>query len=421
MVYSVLRAVLVSVCWWVFIFVLRVLFLMKPLSVFLADVVSVLGGLKSRLPSLIVSRVSRGVEEEVDVYGRVSCLADVRDFVKCISGGGFSRSFACLDSSSRSIGFHGFRVFFAGLALLTPRGVSIRPSNVVDVEFMALKSFENILVEIEKSGLDVRVRSPIGEYYVEDYKDDNIGDELRLQIENIGLESIVGSGLSANIDFILVDGPVYPTPPIMFLKSFQGSKYVRAFEKLIRERLNILARRECLAVGFVKRCGFSRKLYRDPVVREFFTEKFGSPPGEIWDPVIVECIVEKYFAEYSSSYPILLLGPFKISYGLDYMPDKVFWYVYVRMPRGNYVYRFEVLKEDADKYGLDVVEETISKLLRSSSVNGVPLGIEIVDRLSKRLTAAIYKEMYFRSRGVLSLMYDESNKIIEVLRELGEV
>ena len=44
---------------------------MKPLSAFLANVVSVLSGLRSRLPSLIVSRVSRGVEEEVDDYGGV--------------------------------------------------------------------------------------------------------------------------------------------------------------------------------------------------------------------------------------------------------------------------------------------------------------------------------------------------------------
>ncbi len=394
---------------------------MKPLSVFLANVVSVLGGLKSRLPSFVVSRVGRGVEEEVDVYGCVSCLAGVGDFVKCVSSGGFSFSFACLDSSSRSIGFHGFRVFFAGLALLTPGGVWVRPGNVVDVEFMALKSFESILAEVEKLGLNVKVRSPVGEYYGEEYKDDNIGDELRLQIENIGLEDIVGSSLSANIDFILVDGPVYPTPPIMFLKSFQGSKYVRAFEKLIKDRLNVLSRRECLAIGFVKRCGFSRKLYKDPVVKEFFVKYYGGPPSEVWDPIIVECIVEKYFAERGFLCPMLLLGPFKISYGLSYMPDKVFWYAYVRMPKGDYVYRFEVLKEDADKFGLDVIEEIISKLLRTSSVNGVPLGVEVVDRLGKRLTAAIYREMYFRSRGVLPLMYDESGKIVEVLRELSGV
>ena len=393
-------------------------FVLSGVLSFIDRVIQCLGVVKSRFPDFLVPVTERSLDEFIEGFGRVGMLGG-SEFVRSLDRGvRGSFCFCSIDSSSRSIGFIGFRLFVCGLSVFGPMGVVVVPGvGNVGACFLALKSFRDFLVSVEEANVGVRVKSVVGEYYVEDYKDDNICDELRLELENYGLTNIVSRYVDL-IDFVLVDGPVYPTPPVMFLKG-SDSRYVGAFRELIRRRVEIIKKLGRPVIGVVKRCEYSRKLCRVDRVVDYFRKVYSRDVGcSVEDPVIVELIARKTMGE--EYYSGIVLGPFTVSYDLDYMPPKVFWYICLNTPRGYSIFRVEVLKRHYERFGEDYIESLVMWVSSNISFRGIPVGIEIPDRYSRRLTAALYKEIVNRSYGLLNLTYDESNKYASVLRELEE-
>lgn len=140
--------------------------------------------------------------------------------------------------------------------------------------------------------------------------------------------------------------------------------------------------------------------------------------GEYSDPLIVETICRIIVKNTSRVQPILL-GPFKISYDVDFMPSKIYWYTWIPTIRGSMIYRIETLEGQVEKYGLEFYEgRIIPCLVGYSSTRGIPVPIEIVDRLARRITASIYLDLVSRSRGLIPLLYDEIGKVEEVQREI---
>ena len=81
--------------------------------------------------------------------------------------------------------------------------------------------------------------------------------------------------------------------------------------------------------------------------------------------------------------------------------------------------RVEVLEKDYSGRR-EVVEKIIAGLLENTSLRGIPLGIELVDKASRRTTAALYLLLREYLSGILSIAYDELGREADIMRELEE-
>ncbi len=386
----------------------------------------VFASLKNSIGNVIVGRVERSLDEYLEVSGNSKLIEAYGNGIAYVWSrlGGFNGTVGYIDSSSRTIGFNPSRIIVSGL-VASVSGVlrlSPNPTGGWTTRFLGVKSIRQVLERIEEESLDfIAVKSPVGEYYDVDYKDDNIGDELRLELENHALEQLVRKG---QVEVIVVDGPVYHTPQILFRGDWKNNKYARAFHKLLEYRVRVLKESSIPVIGFVKRVEYSRKLARCSEVREVFRERLGREPSpNTTDPLIVEYLAEELVRPQLMQ-PVVI-GPLLLEYsktprGLeDVFPSKVYWYIARRTPRGYQVARIEVLREHWDKWK-DTILGVLSLLIGSLSLRGVPAGLEVVDKASRKLTALLYMLLYQKLAGVISLAYDEYARVSEVYRELGE-
>jgi|GEM_PF-492412 len=294
-----------------------------------------------------------------------------------------------LDSSSRSISYPGVRIFIGACYakdldrhVLTPPGLRI---NYLAVQMgrRAIESLRGLLEGI------AYIESPSGSPYDEGYKSDNIHDELRLRLEN----SILNTMRS---DKILIDGPIYPVQ-VSYSKIF-GREYRDAFESLYREREPHILR----LIGVVKRLDQTFKLIRIPEIREEFVRIAGRDI-RVPDPIVVSRL--------AGDKRIHVMGIFReIFQGLE---ARYMVYVYVRTPAGPRVFRLESLNREA-------LLKTTGYILRNLSTSGLPVDIEIADRISKKLSASIYFALYLYGAPRLGLSHDENVKIAQVLGELRQ-
>lgn len=390
------------------------------------SLVRLFAGLRGFIGDIIVGRVERSLDEYIEVSGKSTPLVIeddnlVREWNKSFS---FNGIVGYIDSSSRNIGFNPSRFTVTGLALKAGSLFKLVP----DIHgewatcFLGVKSTIPVLERIEKENLGfIAVKNIVGEYYDVDYKDDNIGDELRLSLENNALKHLTTSDL---VDVVVIDGPVYYTPQVLFHDNWKNNKYARAFHKLLEHRVKILRESKVPVVGFVKRVEYSHKLARCNEIKRLLQERLGKEPSPtIPDPLIIEYIVESHVRP-----PLMqpvIIGPLLLEYtktpnGLENIfLSKVYWYIARRTPRGYQIARIEVLREHWDKWKNRVLG-IIDTLIGSLSLRGVPVGIELVDKASRRLTALVYMLLYQRLSGVISLAYDEYAKVNEIYRELSE-
>jgi len=292
-----------------------------------------------------------------------------------------------VDSSSRSISYPGVRVFIGSCYardgarhILIPQGPG--------PPFLAIQAGRRAIEELRRrvAGL-AYVESPSGEPYDEGYKADNIHDELRLRLEN----AVLGSMASPRI---LIDGPIYPVQLAM-ARAF-GEEYYRAFERLYRERLPHIGR----LIGVVKRLDQTYKLIRVGEVYEAYTRS-GGKGVKAPDPVVMSRI--------AGGRRIYILGILREEFaglGQRYMV-----YTYVRTPSGPRVFRLEALEKD-------IVIRAAGYCIKNLSISGLPIDIEVADRISKKLSASIYVALYTMGSPKLGLTHDESVKISQVLGEL---
>ena len=323
---------------------------------------------------------------------------------------------SCVDSSSRSVGFRGLRLFVGAAVLTTPAGLSSVPGPAVDAPFVAAKSYSPVLVELESAaesaGLPVAVRSPAGYLYAEEegYKDDNINDELRLSLEQRALEEAVSSGA----DYVLVDGPVVPTPPVLLSPSGE-SKYREAFEELIlsaRGRARLVSSSPTPVLGLVKRCNASRKLARCREVAALLESLGYGASLSAPDSVVVDAIARAFYRErVSPARAPIVMGPLEADYG-GRLPAKVMWYVWAPSPAGPAVFRLEALREHADRLSGDV-ELAASLTIAESWPSGLPAKLMAVDRLARRLSRALYLRLAGELSPFLALTYDEAARLAE--------
>ena len=386
---------------------------------FIRSLTDMLSSVRVGFEDLLVPRSDRSLQEYVEVSGVSRPLGgEVIGYADVASSGALSITY--IDSSSRSIGFNIARITMVALAVSTGGVVELIPSitNIPEdaPPFIGVKSVEGLLRRIE--GLKyIAVRNILGNYYTLEYKDDNIGDELRLTIEDYGLR--IAS--SKRVDAVVVDGPVYHTPQVMFTR--YSSLYAKVFEKLLEERIKLLESIGRPVIGFVKRADYSRKLVRCDVIRDLIRKELGRElPEDVTDPLVVELILERIVRpQYMKP---VLIGPLILSYHTDrrdladLLKEKVYWYLGRKTPAGYQVARIEVLKSHWDMYREDVME-VIKHLVGELSMRGVPLGIEVVDRYSRKLTALTYVILYQNLSRILSLAYDEYMKVGEVYNELG--
>jgi hypothetical protein len=279
-------------------------------------------------------------------------------------------SFAYLDSSSRVITVRGANVYMASLYVNTGRGHIAIPLET-PVPFMAVKASDQVVQEIESSLPHlVRTRNVNGVPYLEDYKDDNVLDELRISLENYAINSQ---------DLTVVDGPIYPGP---FL-GMVSEPYRSAFETLITQR------RVDRLVGVVKRLNMSRKLSRllgiegtdDVVVMEL---------GKGRDVYVTPVLREDY----------------RLS---DRTLPRYMAYVKV----GDSPFRVE----SADP---SLLCGGVVTALRHPSYRGIPSFIEAADRLSRRLSAATFLISFTYAREMVGVNYDDWNRLREANLDLAE-
>ncbi len=389
----------------------------KPLTSLLQELQAVFRKIREGLEDVIVEKAHRTLDEILDIRGIVEVggsseelLASLREVVENTGEIGFESSLVFIDSSSRSIGFNPLRVTISAVAVKTRRGLVVEPYNIVNWRFIAVKSIRPVLERIEKTSNIIRVRNPCGVYYDEEYKDDNIGDELRLDMENRALRELVPRD-----HVVVLDGPVYPTPEVIFYSN--NNKYAKAFLELIKKRLEIIHSMNTLVLGFVKRTEYSRKLWRNNEVRRLIKDLTGKEISNVPDPVIVEYIVEKKVRPRIGEWWIL--GPFYVRYDSKLLEPKAFYYIARRTIHGYNVYRVEVLEKDYSGMR-EVVEKIIAGLLENTSLRGIPLGIELVDKASRKTTAALYLLLREYLSGILSIAYDELGREADIMRELEE-
>ncbi len=290
--------------------------------------------------------------------------------------------FSYLDSSSRMINVKGANIYFASL-YGNDGGRHVMVPTYYSVPFIAMKASETTLTKVKTElGRFVLTENVNGERYTEDYKDDNILDELRISLEN----SFIGSSTNP----VIVDGPVIPGPYLPMV----GEPYKAAFEKLITQR------KKDRLVGVVKRLSFTRKLSREENVRSSMSKLVGAT-----DDVIVYEMAKR------AGNPRVFFTPiYKES--LDISGTNVTRYmVYVKVM--DSVFRVE----STDK---DLLCRGAMTSIRDPSVRGIPNFIEVADRISKRLSASTFIMSFMMAKSLIGVNYEDWNTYNESVRDINE-
>ncbi|NAZ12668.1 MAG: DNA double-strand break repair nuclease NurA [Desulfurococcales archaeon] len=324
-----------------------------------------------------------------DSEGDLSIVDDldigyVTDLVRTQEG--FIEGF--LDSSSRSIDLLGPRLFMAsGFAWDLGKGLSI--PGIPNERFLALKlghqAYNELLSKGDYNTIKdiVYLENPVGTAYVDDYKDDNISDELRLRVENALISRMRSS-------IILLDGPIYP--PLVFAQI--GKNYKDAYKKLYLERSVHVNR----LIGLVKRLENTWKLIK---IKELW--KSIKPPRAP-DPIAIEKLADGKELYVTPVIQERIESP-------EEKYERYLIYVFKKSPIGSSVYRLESI--DKEKL-LNVLGECI----RKTNIRGLPEYIEIADRLSKRISSLLYITAFTIGSTILGVAYDEKVRLEQAVKEV---
>jgi len=355
----------------------------------------------------------------------VKALGDVTPHVFPINYFHANRKIASLDSSTRYLRDLSVNTCIVGLSVYSNvKNFIFGPINI-KTPYMGISSYTPFLKEIESylpSSL-IRVKNKVDYYYVNEpeneYKLDDIADELRTESETVGLQEAL-----KDHEYVIADGPIYPTPleltEQIALDTEARKMHRIAYGKLVNERIQILNGK---VVGVVKRLENSEKLYSVNEIKKMI----GNTNSK--DVTILEMLDEKYC---KSDFPyICVIGPFEIQYNLkvdyegkivlDNAPPKYSYYVIIRRNKmiNPTFLRLESIsekmtKEPEDNDYLHVVLSSISEKTL------LPTYIEIVDRMSKRLTKAMFVYAFELASGKLNIVHDDKLTYIRDITEQTE-
>ncbi|QIW23941.1 DNA double-strand break repair nuclease NurA [Sulfolobus sp. S-194] len=306
---------------------------------------------------------------------------------------------ASIDSSSRYLRDPSINMVFVGLGVYSSiKGIRVGPFDI-DINFMAIGTFENLLKEFnQESG--IRVKNYVNEYFTEDYKIDDIADELRLEAENVGLRET-----RDNHDLVIIDGPLFPTPlelSDLELQSEGRKRHQEAYLQLTKDRISILRNN---VIGVVKRLETSQKLYKVDKVKQLLGIRYPINDAEVLNQIRIK-----------TGFKQGLLGPFKIEFKSKYFtpPTRYAYYLILTNPIGMSSYfRIESLS-------LDSLEELTPHIVNRISERLIPTYIEIVDNLSKRISASLFITAYQVLSSIISVVHDDKLAYYNEVRSLSE-
>ncbi|AFZ69980.1 NurA domain-containing protein [Caldisphaera lagunensis DSM 15908] len=315
------------------------------------DLISILSEISKERPYLGIE--FSNYSEASEIY-EVDKIWDCDDF----------KTFSYLDSSSRVLSVRGANIYISSL-YANDNGKHIMIPLQASIPFMAIKGDREVIDKIKSSYLSsfVITENINGFRYDESYKDDNILDELRINLENHVINS------SNNI--MIVDGPVFPGPYLPMV----GEPYRSTYETLI------LNRKTDNLVGIVKRLNYSRKLSR---VRGLW--KFND---NATDDVIT-----------------MYLGKNEIIYVSPIYEEKVEltnkslkrYMVYCKVR--DSVFRVE----SPDK---EMLCKGVKTAINHSSYRGIPTFIESADKLSRKLGASAFLISFIYAKSMIGVNYED--------------
>ncbi|MCY0882720.1 MAG: DNA double-strand break repair nuclease NurA, partial [Acidianus infernus] len=248
----------------------------------------------------------------------------------------------------------------------------------------------------------------------ENYKLDDVADEMRTEAENIGLSEVV-----IDHDLVILDGPIYPTPleltEELDLSSTSRLCHQLAYASLVNKRISLLRDN---VIGVVKRLENSGKLWKDEKIMEEFKKRGKNIKG-LKDPTILELIDYEFCRKSGRHSYACIIGPFKIDYNLHVegpkdchkaygnttylsnVPAKYAYYVILRKPYvPNTYFRIEGLNKDFLERGMRTALSRLSNRL-------IPTFIELVDNRAKRISAGLFITAYEVASSYLSIIHDD--------------
>ncbi len=347
-----------------------------------------ISSIKNTLPQVIRDYEESAFEEEFSIVS-ISELCNKFNEIeeKEIS------EISSVDSSTRYLRDTTVGIVMTGMAIFSSKkGLLLAPYDK-EIRFLGISANKEILKKIENiiNKKHIAITNYVGDYFDENYRLDDVADELRLESENSAIDDMNG--------LIIMDGPVYPTPleltSVFEFKNTSRETHRKAYASLVRDRLNKINDKK--VIGIVKRLENSKKLYKLKEIQKILGKL---PP--ITDPEVLRLLYPKL----CDGETICILGPFMLSYQIDVegilkdVPPKYAYYVIIKRVVGpSSFFRVESLSLDTLQY--------IKSIFSRISIRGIPTWIEIVDTASKKISSSLFIIGYEISSSFLDIIHDD--------------
>ncbi|TRM99731.1 hypothetical protein DJ527_08225 [Sulfolobus sp. F1] len=308
---------------------------------------------------------------------------------------------ASIDSSSRYLRDASINMVLVGAASYSNvKGKKLGPYNVL-TPFLGISTYKDILVNFQNEA-GIRIKNFVNEYFGEDYKIDDMADELRVESENLMLKETINSH-----DLVVLDGPLYHTPlELSTINLSNSSRYShqKAYAKLVEDRISLLKDN---IIGVVKRLENSYKLGKIEAISRILNKDVKGQK----DPDILKLIDLKLCKDK----PYCLVGPIKLTFSsqiISNAPDRYVYYLIVKNLVGmTSFFRIESIRIDALENYTPYIISRISERL-------IPTYIELADNLSKRVSSSLFILAYEIASRYLSIIHDDK---LEYYNELKNI
>lgn len=370
---------------------------------------------KKYLPEdYVISHEVTEEEKEGENKIEIELLNDFKPVVEPLSFSQEFNSIASLDSSTRYLRDISVNLVILGMSIYSNRKGFIDFPITKEIPYIGVNTYRKILDKISTGMNFIKMKNEINYPFDENYKLDDVADEMRTEAENIGLSEVI-----IDHDLVILDGPIYPTPleltEELDLSSTSRLCHQLAYASLVNKRISLLRDN---VIGVVKRLENSGKLWKDEKIVEEFKKRGKNIKG-LKDPTILELIDYEFCRKSGRHSYACIIGPFKIDYNLHVegpkdchkadgnttylsnVPAKYAYYVILRKPYvPNTYFRIEGLNKDFLERGMRTVLSRLSNRL-------IPTFIELVDNRAKRISAGLFITAYEVASSYLSIIHDD--------------
>ncbi|MUM64829.1 hypothetical protein D1867_06135 [Acidianus infernus] len=370
---------------------------------------------KKYLPEdYVISHEVTEEEKEGENKIEIELLNDFKPVVEPLSFSQEFNSIASLDSSTRYLRDISVNLVILGMSIYSNRKGFIDFPITKEIPYIGVNTYRKILDKISTGMNFIKMKNEINYPFDENYKLDDVADEMRTEAENIGLSEVI-----IDHDLVILDGPIYPTPleltEELDLSSTSRLCHQLAYASLVNKRISLLRDN---VIGVVKRLENSGKLWKDEKIMDEFKKRGKNIKG-LKDPTILELIDYEFCRKSGRHSYACIIGPFKIDYNLHVegpkdchkadgnttylsnVPAKYAYYVILRKPYVPTTYfRIEGLNKDFLERGMRTALSRLSNRL-------IPTFIELVDNRAKRISAGLFITAYEVASSYLSIIHDD--------------